>query len=669
MTRLAAVLLASISIIALSSCSDPEGDANALFVEVANELRTSEKLTGIAEYHQLTATSEKLARLTTPEFSRTAVAVKVVSGDKVGPLSLDELRNRLAALEQTPEVCASLRTMECARSLVQATRLEVSTDPERFGLMVEVALLSRLAGDHKLAGEISKMKPPKGTGQKLTLDFAATAALGRVAEAAFPRLDAKQIVEFVNDLNAEFAPVLDNTFTIYPLTDGLRLVQDPQTMTAVLGAWPEDTRAAAANSLILKARDLPAGERAAIRDEILKHLVLPEHRKGALSIYALGGNEQYAEALDLAMDEGERLYIERAVFNSKKADMSAPQKLMSLNVLSKGDLTGLVSEYLRLAVENRKESALSADAVERAGQLASTMASTSDDVDLFRVVRALLDGTIKPEGLVSSANEATRFDIVRMCSHYPWYLRTLERSDLIPELATACRRWLVSNTINISDRREALSVLVAEAAQSSEVIYQDVLSRLGNGLVAEHYTRIVSKLIEDGATTNAQTLLRGFPDIQPEDKRSGYGMLLSKTALTSDKTFLEIWDEAFREVGYVSLPTLGFVQAGSGELRSFAVTQRPKDVATSFTADVTSDNLLGSVSGLDSTQLRAILPYLEGRARTQAIQLIIWMSPKPLSIDVQDLVWAISNDPLLAAAQLGAYLAANKVSKVNNKAL
>ena len=312
MTRFANVFLASIFFVALSACSDLEGDANALFVEVATELQAAEETSGLVEYQLLQAAQKKLVRLTTPEFSRTAVAVKVVSGNKVGPLSADELRARLAILEGTPEVCGAIRTVACATRLIAATPLKIPAPirDEQVRLLVELALYSNLAGIQAPVERIMQTVPTVADGQRFALDFASSAALGRVSETVFPRLTAAAILDYSSAVSADFGPVLDNRFTIFSLGDGLRLLQEPETMIAVVSGWPEASRASAAMSLLPAARKLPLPQRLEVMDAIFASLSLPEDRKRGLASYAIGGEEQLAEALSIAAND-ERNYQQK----------------------------------------------------------------------------------------------------------------------------------------------------------------------------------------------------------------------------------------------------------------------------------------------------------------------------------------------------------------------
>lgn len=139
----------------LVACSDPEGEANKTFVQLAGSLTEAVNIVDPIEKHdRMAALRAQVADLQT-KYPQTAVAVRIASNEKIGPLSLADIDFTLKTLALDPAFCARDLTMACLSSWY-ATHSATLADDERLGLSLERTVIAIRQGDANQAGDIMR---------------------------------------------------------------------------------------------------------------------------------------------------------------------------------------------------------------------------------------------------------------------------------------------------------------------------------------------------------------------------------------------------------------------------------------------------------------------------------------------------------------------------------
>ncbi|MBO9127921.1 MULTISPECIES: hypothetical protein [unclassified Rhizobium] len=142
--KLIRLLIAGMTLAGLSACSDPEKDANALFVDAANEIQGAAQKGDWDKYQAYLSASDKIKKLGTDDLKTTQVSVKVASGEKIGTLSFPDLTKEIERLQASRGVCAALKTDACVTGIIVAAIPELMKTKNNRSLDTAVSLITRL---------------------------------------------------------------------------------------------------------------------------------------------------------------------------------------------------------------------------------------------------------------------------------------------------------------------------------------------------------------------------------------------------------------------------------------------------------------------------------------------------------------------------------------------
>lgn len=159
MAALSAVLL-------LAGCGDPEGEANALYVEAAGEISSAQTAApGLARYEALSTADAKIRKVLS-DYPKTAAAVRIAANEKIGTLTRPGLAEAIQTEAAHPSVCQKYPTVTCIGELTFEKFRARGLDTGRalpLGLFLAAQRLgneeaeSALLGPYNAAGKQAKI--------------------------------------------------------------------------------------------------------------------------------------------------------------------------------------------------------------------------------------------------------------------------------------------------------------------------------------------------------------------------------------------------------------------------------------------------------------------------------------------------------------------------------
>ena len=145
---------------ALAGCSDPEKEANIIFVEAANIVQAASNLDTLGKYKAYNDAKVKIDQLGAEEFKGTQASLKVASQEKIGGLSSSELSQEIERLSATNAVCGSIRSQDCISRIIGSavSEFSVNGDAARAAtrLLTRLELTGRTEESRKLLSEFGR---------------------------------------------------------------------------------------------------------------------------------------------------------------------------------------------------------------------------------------------------------------------------------------------------------------------------------------------------------------------------------------------------------------------------------------------------------------------------------------------------------------------------------
>lgn len=146
------MLMCGVIAVTLTGCSDPEKEANIIFVDAAAMIQSASNLDTLGKFKAYTDAKAKLDQLAAEEFKGTQASLKVASQEKIGGLSSAELAQEIDKLSASNAVCGSIRSDECVSRIIETSVSEFGTGGNTDRMLPD--LLARL----ELSGKTSESR-------------------------------------------------------------------------------------------------------------------------------------------------------------------------------------------------------------------------------------------------------------------------------------------------------------------------------------------------------------------------------------------------------------------------------------------------------------------------------------------------------------------------------
>ncbi|MDQ0319001.1 hypothetical protein QO002_001139 [Pararhizobium capsulatum DSM 1112] len=419
----------------LASCSDPEKDATALFVDAAAEIQGA-STKGEWDRYQAYSSAEKKLDSITSQFKSTQAALKIASSEKIGGLTAAELKQQIVELKDSPGVCLALKNADCTMKLIKANITKMLAVDEKktvdgVGNAIVKLKLSGLDTDvDEILGMIAKKigvpsisEKTNAVYPKLVGEFLNSAAsayneheltvlyenvLKWPAIAANPNGADDMRVKLISELNLRDHSVL-----------ALRVVKD---------AGGDQQPLLASIAMRGLSNGYETNPPVAIVEELIG-FAQGEDRVDALAGFAGVGEKERVAAFKLAQDEDERSKVTVKLIASGMKAFSTEERLSVLEGASPETLRANPRPVLEFALEGKEKKAVVEGLLDKTLPL-----SDPENQRIAQTVREIVSGAKNESALV----DLVYADRQRVCEIAPGLLRSAERFDLMVPLATAC---------------------------------------------------------------------------------------------------------------------------------------------------------------------------------------------------------------------------------------
>ena len=183
-------LAAAVSVaIFVGGCSDPEGEANALYVAASKDVSQAEGSESPgARYDLLLAADQKIDKII-DRYPKTAAALKVAANDRIGPLSRSQIIDAIKVSANTPSVCIRNPTPQCVINGLFGIIGELNDDHMlKMQVITATYVIARRIDDHEALRKLDDLDRalrkagnlPPGTGRiplDITLPYLASVAV------------------------------------------------------------------------------------------------------------------------------------------------------------------------------------------------------------------------------------------------------------------------------------------------------------------------------------------------------------------------------------------------------------------------------------------------------------------------------------------------------------
>jgi hypothetical protein len=120
-------IISAIVSLSLCACDNPDQTANGLFVEASQAATQAIAETDIVKKHDLLSAADTAASRITNDYAGSSAAVRVAANEKLGPLTLPEIKAALADIKADPSLCMRFVTRECMIPTIKAAVQYIST--------------------------------------------------------------------------------------------------------------------------------------------------------------------------------------------------------------------------------------------------------------------------------------------------------------------------------------------------------------------------------------------------------------------------------------------------------------------------------------------------------------------------------------------------------------
>ncbi|CDX49158.1 exported hypothetical protein [Mesorhizobium plurifarium] len=671
-TRILCAGAALAAAILLSACSDPEKDANALFVQAADIISKSASQAPIERLKGLQDAKAKLDQMSSGDLAKTAAAVKVASGDKVGGLTKEELDAAITALEGSPEVCGALKTEGCAKSLFETVSKQIETDPSKTGDAMDIALHLELAGMHDLSERISTavlkvsgIGPQTDDTSKLQAVFGPLAiSQTRLMPAVAASGGTGALWGMVDWTTALLPKQFRQQFAVSQKFGMIGLflsAKDVTTALAVFNALPNEVKANAAGEIVSGLGYVDEERFASLKPllETIKALgndrANTEIRKIETKFASL---DEYLKIKATAVGEDAGHDLDNSYLNGSWQRLSLDDKLRLFSQMDES-LRKTYGDWLipvALKAKQEGDDASAAKIIEVAGTQVPPDSESGHKLAMARIllggpttaqsVKEAIDSYVLP--VMGSEDAAVR------CKDLFGYLSILKQGKLVMDAMPDCSRAF--------ETAKGAYVLVLTAAEDAGVAAMeagpDVYNQWLSFVQKQPYWSgdlkvfIGRNLLYSGMVDQSRTLLAD-PKLEPRQRKEMVENLFIYLADKNSPDALDAYDELSKAVGH---PFNGF--RTDTPFFDVLIQKRPEQVAEALFAnpDYGSHRLIDKAS---PDQVIAVSASIKDSvARAGAMEAGFDRMKGEVSKRAEDAAWNLGPDALAAAKQLSAFFAA-----------
>jgi len=670
--------ISALALVSLTACSDPEKEANVIFVDAANEIQAARNLPAWDRLQAYMSASQKIESLKGNEYKGTQASLKAASEEKIGGLSFNELIAEISSLRESKEICAVERTENCLHRLIMAGAEKdiVVSSEEQFHTIAMLASRLELAGRHTEAeafkNKILAALPGSVTKAQFLEGYAAVMASSLKPASKF--LDE-------TDLTAYYELVWDWLNENHQLHVLDRVIDDiiiefdtaayPNFVRKIIEGTTDPIRK---QEIAVKAIHAMTWDTAGTpsKEDFLFIAEFVADKLDAFERYAKLGEQQRKEVLALVEEKEDRKRILRKAFEGAYK-IPPSERLRLVEEIGVDALQDKANSILIFALEGQENKALSLRIIDDL-----SLAPDTVTFKLKPIVQRFISDGVGLEDLISLALKSISSDpdlskSKELCSTIARMLAATQSGAYFPNLAEACLPvYEARNGLHEYAAMTARLDLLYNAGQvCDEVQYNKVFGTLRNALQLD--TNIyfpVKALLERDKFDTALELARTAA--VKEDEIAGiYSQLLTYSINNNVGDSMELWEEAVSKTDAFKprwLPNKpNDIDANLSKFISRLIDTHPEAFIETLLSIREDARLIDPFAVIDSPNLAKLAKVADAGVRNDVGNVVALRHKGTWLPEEEEAVWTLPDDKLNLALRIATIKLSEKLRNYSNQ--